>query len=167
MAHFRPTAQRSACALQVVNATYGDEFSLRTYGGATEAGTVTCVTPPRHNARTTELELALNAQQVRTEIRDRSKQMTMLLSPTRRATHACAAPDHSSSLSRRTQYTKDKLPFVFYTEVVLHSLWPLGGPQHGGTQMFINASHLHNGSDFRCRFFYGADRRSNLARRFC
>ena len=33
------------------------------YGVATEAGTVQCVSPPRHDARTVDLELALNAQQ--------------------------------------------------------------------------------------------------------
>lgn len=98
---------------QVVNATYGDQFGWRTYGAPTEAGSMMCVTPPRHNARDVELELSLNAQ----------------------------------------QYTKDKLPFTFYREVVLHSLWPLAGPQHGGTSMLINATHLGNGTDFRCRFF--------------
>ena len=98
---------------QVVNATYGDQFAKRIYGPPSAAGSVTCTTPPRHNARTVPLELALNAQ----------------------------------------QYTKDGLPFVFYRETVLHSLWPLAGPQHGGTTMLINATHLGNGSDFRCRFF--------------
>ena len=102
---------------QVVNATYNEQIMLRTYGGETEAGTLTCVTPPRHNARTSELEISLNGE----------------------------------------QYTKDKLPFVFYDEIIQHSLWPLGGPQHGGTIMFINASNLHNGSDFRCRFFWGEE----------
>ena len=50
-------------AAQVVNATYDDQFALRLYGPPSEAGTVQCTTPPRHNARTVELELALNAQQ--------------------------------------------------------------------------------------------------------
>ena len=47
----------------VVNATYGGEFALRTYGAATASGSVSCVTPPRAEPRTVALELSLNAQQ--------------------------------------------------------------------------------------------------------
>ena len=75
-------------------------------------------------------------------------------------TASCVSPARASPLTlavelslNSQQYTADATPYVFYEEAVLSALWPLSGPQDGGTAMVINASHLANGSDSRCRFF--------------
>ena len=114
---------------QVVNATYGDEF----------AGTVWSPTPsgPASSYRPIPYGQASAS-----------------------GTLSCVTPQRLDALTvplelslNGQQYTADQLPFGYYTEAVTHSLWPLGGPQLGGTSMLLNGTHLGNGSDYRCRFF--------------
>lgn len=114
---------------QVVNATYGDQF----------AGTIWSLSPGGPVS---------------------SYQSVPYGADSAPGSLACVTPPRFDPLTvslelslNGQQFTVDQLPFGFYTESILHTLWPLGGPNLGETFVVINASYLSNGSDYRCRFF--------------